>query len=67
MYKITGTQKYGAVWQDGECLAVFNKGVAQTNDTKKAEKLKKLGFKVSGKSDNQAEKKEKEQQEEKQG
>lgn len=63
MYKITGAQKYGAVWKDGECLAVFNKGIAQTNDTKKAEKLKKLGFKVSGKSDNQKE----EQTEEKQG
>ena len=53
MYKIEGKQKYGAVWENGECLAIFNKGAAQINDAKKAEKLKKLGFKVSGKADSE--------------
>lgn len=61
MYKITSKQKYGAVWQDGECLAVFNRGVSQTNDTEKAEKLKKLGFKVSGKADDEPKKEDEKQ------
>lgn len=51
MYKITGKQKFGAVWANGECVAIFNRGVAYTNDTAKADILRAKGYTVEGKPD----------------
>lgn len=51
MYKITGKQKFGAVWAGGQCLAVFRKGEAHTNDPAKAEALRALGYTVEGEAD----------------
>lgn len=51
MYKITGKQQFGAVWGEGQCLAVFHKGAARTNDTAKAEALRALGYTVEGEAD----------------
>lgn len=48
MYKITGKQRFGAVWADGKCLVVFNRGVGTTNDPEAAEKLKAMGYTVEG-------------------
>ena len=64
MYRITGKQKFGAVWADGKCLAVFHRGVAHTDDPEKAKKLKELGYVVEGDSPQQEQEEEKEQQEE---
>lgn len=51
MYKITGKQKFGAVWANGECVAIFNRGVAYTNDTAKADILRAKGYIVEGEPD----------------
>ena len=51
MYKITGKQKFGAVWANGECVAIFNRGVAYTNDTAKADILRAKGYTVDGEPD----------------
>ena len=51
MYKITGKQQFGAVWGEGQCLAVFRKGAARTNDTAKAKALEALGYTVIQESD----------------
>lgn len=51
MYKITGKQRFGAVWVDGECIATFNRGVAETNDTVKADVLRGMGYTVEGAPD----------------
>ena len=51
MYKISGKQKFGAVWTNGECLAIFNKGVAYTNDTAKADILRAKCYTVEGEPD----------------
>ena len=48
MFKITGKQKFGAVWANGKCLAVFNRGVATTDDPAIAEILKAKGYTVEG-------------------
>lgn len=48
MYTITGKQKYGAVWANGICVAMFQNGKAHTNDTDKAEILRKMGYMVTG-------------------
>lgn len=48
MYTITGKQKYGAVWANGTCVAMFQNGKAHTNDTDKAEILRKMGYMVTG-------------------
>ena len=48
MYKITGKQRFGAVWADGKCLVVFNRGIGTTNDPEAAEKLKTMGYTVEG-------------------
>lgn len=48
MYKITGKQQFGAVWAEGQCLAVFQKGEARTGDPAKAEALRALGYQVEG-------------------
>ena len=51
MYKITGKQQFGAVWGEGQCLAVFRKGAARTNDPAKAKALEVLGYTVEGEAD----------------
>lgn len=51
MFKITGKQKFGAVWAGGQCLAVFQKGEARTNDPAKAEALRGLGYTVEGEAE----------------
>lgn len=51
MYKIIGKQKFGAVWANGECVAIFNRGVAYTNDTAKADILRAKGYAVEGEPD----------------
>lgn len=51
MYKITGKQKFGAVWANGECVVMFNHGVAYTNDTAKADILRAKGYTVEGEPD----------------
>lgn len=51
MFKITGKQKFGAVWAGGQCLAVFQKGEARTSDPAKAEALRALGYTVEGEAD----------------
>lgn len=55
MFKITGKQKFGAVWAGGQCLAVFQKGEARTNDPAKAEALRALGYTVEGEAEPPAE------------
>lgn len=51
MYKITGKQQFGAVWGEGQCLAIFRKGTAHTNDPAKAKALEALGYTVEGEAD----------------
>ena len=51
MYKITGKQKFGAVHHGGECIAVFEKGVAYTDDPENAEILRGMGYTVEGEAD----------------
>ncbi len=51
MYKISGKQQFGTVWDNGKCIAVFHKGTAYTNDTKKAEILREKGYTVEGEAD----------------
>lgn len=48
MFKITGKQKFGAVWANGKCIAVFNRGVATTDDPAVAEIMKAKGYTVEG-------------------
>lgn len=51
MYKISGKQQFGAVWDNGKCIAIFNRGVAYTNDTEHAELLREKGYTVEGEAD----------------
>ncbi len=51
MYKIIGKQRFGAVWANGECVVMFNHGVAYTNDTAKADILRAKGYTVEGEPD----------------
>ena len=48
MFTITGKQKFGAVWANGKCLVVFNRGVATTDDPAVAEIMKAKGYTVEG-------------------
>ena len=48
MFTITGKQEFGAVWKNGKCLAVFQKGVATTDDPSVADILRADGFSVEG-------------------
>lgn len=48
MFKITGKQKFGAVWKNGKCIAVFNRGVATTDDPAVADILRADGYTVEG-------------------
>ncbi len=48
MFAITGKQEFGAVWKNGKCLAVFQKGVAVTDDPAVADILRADGFSVTG-------------------
>ena len=51
MYKITGKQQFGAVWGEGQCLAVFHKGAAHTSDPAKVKALEALGYTVTQEPD----------------
>ncbi len=51
MYKISGKQEFGAVWENGVCVATFHKGVAYTNDSTKADILREKGYLVEGEPD----------------
>lgn len=56
MYKVTGKIKYGAVWDNGKCLATFNKGIAKIKDAKTVEKLKSLGYSAEEIADDESKK-----------
>lgn len=51
MFKISGKQYFGAVWQNGKCIAHFNRGVALTNDPEAAKALADMGYVVEGEAD----------------
>lgn len=51
MYKISGKQQFGAVWDNGVCIATFHQGVAFTNDSTKADILRAKGYIVEGEPD----------------
>ena len=51
MYKISGKQQFGAVWDNGVCIATFQQGVAFTNDSTKADILRTKGYVVEGEPD----------------
>ena len=51
MYKVTGGQRFGAVWDNGKCLALFQKGVAYIKDTSTAERLREMGYTVEGEAE----------------
>lgn len=48
MYRVSGKQRFGGVWANGKCIAVFIKGVAEVNDPEAAEILKAQGYTVEG-------------------
>lgn len=48
MFKVSGKQRFGGVWANGKCIAVFINGVAETNDPEAAEILKAQGYTVEG-------------------
>ena len=48
MFKVTGKQKYGAVYRDGNPVITFRKGVGYTDNAGDAEYLKGLGYNVEG-------------------
>ncbi len=50
MYRISGKQEFGAVWKNGKCVAVFNNGVATTDDSDVADFLREDGYTVEGES-----------------
>lgn len=45
MYRVTGKQRFGAVWANGKCLAVFRNGEALVS-TAAAEALRARGYRV---------------------
>lgn len=54
MYRISGKQEFGAVWKNGKCIAVFNNGVATTDDSDIADLLREDGYTVEGESSENA-------------
>ena len=48
MFKITGKQQFGGVWNDGKCLVVFNHGVGVTDDANTAKLMRDMGYTVEG-------------------
>lgn len=50
MFKITGKQRFGAVYRGGKCIVNFRNGVGYTDNADDAEYLKKQGYTVEGKA-----------------
>lgn len=48
MFTITGKQRHGAVWHEGQSLVTFVRGVATTNDPAVAEIVRAKGYTVTG-------------------
>lgn len=48
MIKISGKQRFGAVWENGKCIAVFRNGIATTNDAAVADIMRAKGYTVEG-------------------
>lgn len=48
MFKITGKQRYGAVYRNGKAIVTFRKGVGYTDNANDAEYLKGRGYTVEG-------------------
>lgn len=48
MFKVTGKQRYGAVYRNGKPIITFRKGVGYTDNAEDAEYLKGLGYNVEG-------------------
>ena len=48
MFTISGKQKFGGVWVNGKCIAVFKRGIATTNDQGAADILRAMGYTVTG-------------------
>lgn len=50
MFKVTGKQRFGAVYRNGKEIVNFRNGVGYTATAADAEYLKKRGFTVEGKA-----------------
>ena len=50
MFKITGKQRFGAVYRGGKCIVNFRNGGGHTENADDAEYLKKQGYTVEGKA-----------------
>lgn len=50
MFKITGKQRFGAVYRNGKPIVTFRKGIGYTDNPDDAEYLKKQGYTVEGKN-----------------
>lgn len=48
MFKITGKQRFGAVYRGGKCIVNFRNGVGYTDSADDAEYLKAQGYTVEG-------------------
>ena len=48
MFKVTGKQKFGAVYRNGKSIVTFHKGIGYTDNADDAEYLKGLGYTVEG-------------------
>ena len=48
MFKVTGKQRFGAVYRNGKEIVNFRNGVGYTDNTDDAEYLKNRGFTVEG-------------------
>ena len=50
MFKVTGKQRFGAVYRNGKQIVNFRNGIGYTDSADNAEYLKNQGFMVEGKS-----------------
>lgn len=50
MFKVTGKQRFGAVYRNGKEIVNFRNGVGYTDNADDAEHLKNKGFTVEGKA-----------------
>lgn len=50
MFKVTGKQKWGAVYRNSKQIVTFRNGIGYTDNANDAEYLKNRGFKVEGKA-----------------
>jgi len=48
MFKISGKQRYGAIYRNGKCIITFRNGVGYTDNADDAEYLKNKGYSVEG-------------------